>query len=78
MDQEGQNNDIRQASRSANVSSFIDDFTALTDFREFKWSFEEFCLPELVLKKNNLSCKERSFLDVFVKVDNKWMISLFL
>ena len=49
---------------------FIDDLIVLNVGGEFEWSFKENYPPELILKKENLSNNEGSFLDLQIKVQN--------
>ena len=49
---------------------FTDDLIVLNVGGEFERSFKENYPPELILKKENLSNNEGSFLDLQIKVQN--------
>ena len=49
---------------------FIDDLIVLNFGGEFERNFKEIYPPELILKKENLSNNEGSFLDLQIKVQN--------
>ena len=55
----------------ANVSSFIDDLTAINDGGEFERSSKQIYPPEPELKKENVGCSEGSFLDLAIKIEHK-------
>ena len=60
------------------VFRFIDELNALNNFGEFEQSFKETYPPELILKKQNVSSNEGSFLDLFVKIgNNQFSIDLY-
>ena len=63
-------NDIRQARRFINVFMFINELFTLNDGREFDWIFKWIYPAELVLKKEHLSNKKWSYLDLFINIDN--------
>ena len=71
-------NDIWQARRFSKLFRFIDELNALNNFEEFEQSFKETYPPELILKKQNVSSNEGSFLYLFVKIgNNQFSIDLY-
>ena len=65
------NSDIRHAKIFANISSFIDDLTAINDGGEFERSSKQIYPPEPELKRENVGCSEGSFLDLGIKIEYK-------
>ena len=49
---------------------FINELFTLNDGREFDWIFKWIYPAELVLKKEHLSNKKGSYLDLFINIDN--------
>ena len=71
------NTNYKIARKFGNIFRFIDDLIALNDGNEFESHYNEFYPPELILKKENTSDTETTFLDLHLYI-NKGQIQISL
>ena len=64
------NHQYGKARKFGNVFRFIDDLIAINDGGEFENNFQEIYPPELILKKENTSCTEATFLDLHLSISD--------
>ena len=57
------------ARKFGNIFRFIDDFIAINDGNEFEHHYKEIYPPELILKKENTSHTETTFLDLHLYIN---------
>ena len=57
------NNNYGVAKKFGNIFRFIDDLIAINNGKEFETHCNEINPPKLILKKENTSCTETTFLD---------------
>ena len=62
------NQQYGKARKFGNVFRFIDDLIAINDGGEFEANFKEIYPSELLLKKENTSCTEATFLDLHLSI----------
>ena len=65
------NQQYHKARKFSNVFRFIDDLIAINDGHEFLNSYHEIYPQELVLKKENVSDLEATFLDLHLQIENE-------